>query len=99
MMPMTEALQRDIDRVWTLWGDARSAHADAGPWLLGSYSLADAMFAPVVFRFATYGVQPPDDLSDYCKRVIQDPDIQPWLALAGEEAWIVEADEAGEEAD
>ena len=97
-VPMTEALQRDIDRIWTRWGDARSAHADAGPWLLGSYSLADAMFAPVVFRFATYGVQAPDDLSEYCARVMKDPDLEPWLALAAEETWIVDADEAGEEA-
>ena len=99
LVPMTDTLQRAIERVWTLWGDARSAHADAGPWLLGDYSLADAMFAPVVFRFATYGVQAPDDLRDYCDHVLGDPDLEPWLALAAEEDWIVAADEAGEEAD
>jgi glutathione S-transferase len=96
-VPMTDALQRDIDRVWSLWGDARSSHADAGPWLLGRYSIADAMFAPVVFRFATYGVQAPDDLADYCDRVVNDPDLVPWLTQAAEETWIVDADEAGEE--
>ncbi len=98
VVPMTEALQRDIDRVWALWHDARSAHADLGPWLLGGYSLADAMFAPVVFRFATYGVEAPDGLTGYCAQVLNDPDLLPWLEQAAGEAWIVEADEAGEEA-
>lgn len=91
------ALGRDIERIWTLWSDALSAHADAGPWLLGKYSLADAMFAPVVLRFRTYGVALPRDVEPYCQAVLGDPDLQPWLVAAGEEAWVIDAEEVGEE--
>ncbi len=94
---MDPALAADIERIWSLWSDALSAHGDAGPWLLGEYSLADAMFAPVVLRFRTYGVAPPPDIEPYCQRVLEDPDLQFWLAAALEESWVIDADEAGEE--
>lgn len=94
---MDPALAADIERIWSLWSDALCAHGDAGPWLLGEYSLADAMFAPVVLRFQTYGVTPPPDIASYCQGVLNDPDLQPWLASAREEPWVIDADEAGEE--
>ena len=98
-VPMTQALARDIERIWALWGDAIERHRDIGPWLLGEYSLADAMFAPVVSRFQTYGVQVPEDLRPYCAQVLNDPDLAPWIAEALKETWIVASDEAGEGAD
>ena len=94
-VPMDAPLTAEIERVWTLWSDALSCHADSGPWLLGAYSLADAMFAPVVLRFATYGVELPVDIASYCQAVLDDADLQEWVALAGEEEWVVAADEAG----
>jgi glutathione S-transferase len=96
-VPVDRALGADIERIWTLWSDALSAHADAGPWLLGGYSLADAMFAPVVLRFRTYGVAPPRDIELYCRAVLGDPDLQPWLEAAREESWVIDAEEVGEE--
>lgn len=94
---MDPALGADIERIWSLWSDALSAHGDAGPWLLGEYSLADAMFAPVVLRFRTYAVAPPPGIEPYCQVVLDDPDLQPWLAAALEESWVIDADEAGAE--
>ncbi|MDA8752746.1 glutathione S-transferase family protein [Halieaceae bacterium] len=96
LVPMERGLKRDIERIWTLWDDALSRNRDTGPWLLGNYSLADAMFAPVVFRFQTYGVEVPDTLRPYCQQVVNDADLAPWIAAALEETWIVAADEAGE---
>jgi glutathione S-transferase len=97
-VPMTRELQGDIERVWALWRDALDRHRDIGPWLLGHYSLADAMFAPVVLRFRTYGVELPEELRPYCQQVLHDADLADWIAAALEETWIVAADEAGEEA-
>ncbi len=95
-VPMDDALQGDIDRVWAAWSIALSRHGDSGPWLLGNYSLVDAMFAPVVLRFQTYGVEPPAEIRPYCTRVLEDPDLREWIAAALQEDWVIEQDEAGE---
>ena len=93
---LDEATQSDINRVFTLWADARAAHADGGPFLLGQYTLLDAMFAPVVSRFKTYDIALPDDLEDYGKAVLADTAMVQWTAEALQETDIVDADEAGE---
>jgi glutathione S-transferase len=90
-------LRCDIDRVLSLWGDSLTCHSDKGPWLLGDFSIADAMFAPVVMRFRSYGVEVPEDIQPYCAQVFSDPDVQLWREQALQESWIVEADEAGSE--
>lgn len=93
---ITTALQQEIERVASLWQDARQCHADLGPWLLGEFSLVDAMYVPVVLRFRTYGV-PSDEISQaYCEHWLADPDLQRWMRAAEEESWVVVADEAGE---
>ncbi|MEH6584784.1 MAG: glutathione S-transferase family protein [Halioglobus sp.] len=88
-------LQDDIDRILALWGDSLTIHSDKGRWLMGDFSIADAMFAPVVLRFRTYGVIVPDSIQPYCDHVLADSDVQLWLRDALQETWIVEADEAG----
>jgi glutathione S-transferase len=95
VVELDRALQADIDRVFSLWGDSLTCHVDKGPWLLGEFSIADAMFAPVVMRLRSYVVPVPDDIQRYCEHVLSDPDVQLWLEGAGQESWIVEADEAG----
>lgn len=89
-------LQRDIDRISTLWRQARQLSGDQGPWLLGRFSIADAFFAPVVVRFGGYGVVLSEPLlTEYCATVRADPDLQKWQRSAAEEKWVVEQDEAG----
>lgn len=95
LVEIDAALQADIDRVFALWGDSLACHSDKGPWLLGEFSIADAMFAPVVIRFRSYGISIPDDIRPYYDQVLSDPDVRTWLEGAREETWIVDADEAG----
>ena len=45
----------EIARIEALWNDCRKRFGAAGPWLFGEYSVADAMYAPVVLRLRTYG--------------------------------------------
>jgi len=45
---------RDIQRIQQIWNECRGRYGDHGPWLFGEFGVADAMFAPVVLRFATY---------------------------------------------
>jgi glutathione S-transferase len=47
----------DIARIQEIWNDCRKRYGKAGPFLFGRFSIADAMYAPVVFRFLAYGVK------------------------------------------
>ena len=96
-VPMNEDLRRDIDRICTLWATALTAHENSGPWLLGEFSIADAMFAPVVMRFRNYGVNCGTQVQGYCDHLLADDEMQAWVGEALKETWIVEADEAGSE--
>jgi glutathione S-transferase len=92
---LAAAAQRDVDRVQRLWCDCRTAYAGDGPWLFGHFSIADAMYAPVASRFATYGIEGPKTVTDYIATVLDDPDVRAWYAAAAAETEVIEADEAG----
>ena len=51
---MTEDLQEEIARIDPIWNELRGIYGAHGPWLFGEFTIADCMFAPVVFRFLTY---------------------------------------------
>jgi glutathione S-transferase len=73
-------VQADITRIVALWTAALDA--SGGPLLFGEFSIADAFYAPVVTRFATYGVSLPPLLSDYSARVLALPPMRDWAAAA-----------------
>lgn len=92
-VPLSMELKTDIDRVFAIWSDC--AERFGGGWLFGRFSVADAMYAPIVFRFRTYGVALPQSARSYADRVLESRAIQRWLAAAESETEVVEADEAG----
>ena len=95
-VPITSAVHADIDRVEAIWADCRSRFGTSGgPWLFGEYSVADAMYAPVVLRFNTYGTHLTDGTRSYMKAVIEDPPMQEWLDAAKSETWTIESSEVG----
>ncbi|HLQ11958.1 MAG TPA: glutathione S-transferase family protein [Steroidobacteraceae bacterium] len=93
--PQTAALLRDIARVDALWCQARALHGAAGPWLLGDYSMADAMYASVALRFQTYGAQLSAPAQQYLKSALADGALQEWCAAAALEPWTIDHDEVG----
>lgn len=47
----------DVHRVLTIWRECRERYGAGGPFLFGAtFTIADAMFAPVCTRFTTYGI-------------------------------------------
>ena len=91
--PMTEDVRAEIARIEGLWRDCRTRFAataarDDG-FLFGALSIADAMFAPVVTRFASYGVALAEDSRRYCAAVIALPDMQEWIEGASREPWAL----------
>jgi glutathione S-transferase len=89
------ALAADVERIDEIWNDCRSRFGHGGPWLFGEYSVADAMYAPVVLRFNTYGAQISPTARWYMASVLEDAPLQEWLQDAKHEPWTIAADEVG----
>lgn len=92
---VTPALAADIRRVQEIWTVCRAASRERGPWLFGSFTIADAMYAPVVSRFHTYGVRCTGDAGDYAASVLADRHVQRWFADARQETETIAAAEVG----
>lgn len=85
--PAEPALQQDIDRAVAIWEEARTQFAtDAGPYLFGAFSIADAMFAPVVWRLHIYNVPLPPVAAAYRDTMLAHPAMIAWRADALKEA-------------
>jgi glutathione S-transferase len=85
----------DIARIEDLWADCRARFGAGGPWLFGEYSVADAMYAPVVLRFRTYGARLRDTSAAYVATALADVHLRDWLKSAAAESWIIESSEIG----
>ena len=85
----------DVARVEEIWSDCRRRFGTGGPWLFSEYSVADAMFAPVVLRLRTYGAHLRDSSAEYSATVLADAHMRDWLAAAEAESWTIEASEIG----
>jgi glutathione S-transferase len=75
----------DVARIDALWQDCRARYAAGGPWLFGAYSAADAMYAPVVLRFATYGANVSSSARAYIEQTLADGVLREWLTGAERE--------------
>jgi glutathione S-transferase len=75
-------VQADIDRIVEIWEGCRSRHTEAGPFLFGGFTIADAMFAPVVWRFVTYAVELPPASRAWVNAMCALPAMQDWRAGA-----------------
>ena len=71
------ALRADVARIVAMWGDLL-AHS-GGPMLFGDFSVADAYFAPVCMRLATYALPVPGDITAYVERVRALPGVRAWI--------------------
>lgn len=93
---LTDAVRGDLNRIFAIWADCRSRYTGGDGWLFGEFSIADAMYAPVVFRFRTYGIDLPESAAAYPARIMKSKAIQDWLAASESETEVVGADEAGQ---
>jgi glutathione S-transferase len=86
-----EALS-DIARIETMWADARQRFGSSGPFLFGAaFTLADAMYAPVVTRFLTWRPEIGTRTRDYCEAVRAHPLVSAWYVAAATEPaeWLL----------
>jgi len=76
---LNDAGASDVARIDELWQDCRAKYSSAGPWLFGSYCIADAMYAPVVLRFNTYGPTLSPVAKAYMQQTLSDTHMQEWM--------------------
>lgn len=73
-----EEVGADIHRIVELWEELLHRHQDNGPFLFGHFTIADAMYAPVVTRFVSYGVELPPRAQAYADHILELPAMQQW---------------------
>ncbi|MBL6932757.1 MAG: glutathione S-transferase family protein [Rhodospirillales bacterium] len=88
-----EGVAEDIARICQIWNDCRARFGDGGPFLFGKFSIADAMFAPVVSRFTTFVVELDEVSATYRDAVQALPEMIEWSDAGRAEPWVVPEDE------
>ena len=95
-VPISDDLAADIDRIFAIWTDCHHRYESEGDWLFGRFSVADAMFAPVVMRFRTYGINLSESASVYPRRLLESEAIQDWLLESESETEVIKHEELGQ---
>jgi len=85
--------QADIARIDAIWNECRSRFGAAGPFLYSAFGAADAMYAPVVWRFHTYAVEVSATARDYMHTLMALPAWKEWRDAAHRETWVLPHDE------
>ena len=74
------AVQRNVARIEAAW--AQCLADSGGPFLFGAFTAADAFYAPVCMRLATYALPVSDTTRAYLQRVAAAPGVAAWIADA-----------------
>jgi glutathione S-transferase len=91
--PQSDEVMGNVRRIEDLWRDCRARFGQGGPFLFGGFGAADAMYAPVVSRFHTYGLPVGADTRAYMDAVMALPAWQEWYDAAMKETWIMKHNE------
>jgi glutathione S-transferase len=86
---ITPELQSEIDRISQIWHTFREKFSRDGEFLFGSFSIADAMYAPVVLRFNSYGIHVGDSAKNYMEAILSLGGIKSWIEDAKAEKEVI----------
>jgi glutathione S-transferase len=93
---ISDEVAGDIDRIIEIWTECHHRYGDGGAWLFGDFSVADAMFAPVVMRFRTYGINLSESAGVFPARLLESAAIQDWLLESESETEVIKHEETGQ---
>lgn len=88
-------VKANVARIEEIWRTTRARHGAGGAFLYGSFTAADAMYAPVVTRFTTYDVPVAGDTRGYMDAILTHPSFVSWRTAALAEPWSIADFEAG----
>jgi len=90
---LNDEVLANVRRIEAIWAECRTRYGADGPFLFGAFGAADAMYAPVVARFHTYGVEVGAAARAYMAAVMALPAWAEWAAAARKEPWVLPEDE------
>ncbi len=91
--PWSNEVKANIARIEEIWNESRRRFGGGGDFLCGEFTLADAFYAPVAFRFQTYDVRLSGEAGGVFARLLAHPFLREWEAASLAETEIIEADE------
>ena len=87
---LSDEARANIARVEEIWADCRERYGKSGPYLFGTFSAVDAMFAPVVHRFRTYAVAVRNETLAYMDTMMTLPAFAEWTKAGLAETIVIE---------
>ena len=85
------AARKDVERFEGIVRDRMMR--SGGPFLFGEWCAADAMYAPLASRIATYNWPVNHETQTYVEAVLGEASFQKWRAAGVEESWVLAHDE------
>jgi glutathione S-transferase len=90
---LDEGAAANAGRIDAIWSECRSEFGAGGPFLFGPFGAADAMYAPIVWRFHTYAVEVSAAAREYMRSMMALPAWNEWREAARREPWVLAQDE------
>jgi glutathione S-transferase len=91
--PANPDVEANVRRIDAMWSDCRARFGKGGPFLFGTFTAADAMYAPIVSRFVTYAIEVSAPSRAYMDAMTALPAWAEWTAAALKEEWVLPEDE------
>jgi glutathione S-transferase len=82
MRSIPDTVAADLRRICGLWQSCRQRFGASGPFLFGRFTLADAMYAPVVSRILTYELPHPPAITEYLSAIMELDGMRLWRDMA-----------------
>ncbi|RFB04573.1 glutathione S-transferase family protein [Parvularcula marina] len=74
-----QAVQNDLNRIFDLWDETIDKFGGEGPYLFGEFTIADAFYAPVMYRIRPFGpLNMPQSSETYYKAMLDHPAMKEW---------------------
>jgi glutathione S-transferase len=85
-------VQEEINRVLAIWRRCRERFGrdNGGPFLFGSFSIVDALFAPIVSQFKTHSVDLDDIEKEYSNAILSLPAMGVWIKASQDEPMVID---------
>src|SRR5690606_15693995 len=87
---LSDNARADIARIQEVWTDCRQRSERDGPFLFGSFTAADAMYAPVIHRFRTYAIEVTTPVREYMGAMMAQPAFREWTEQGLAETLVIE---------
>jgi glutathione S-transferase len=91
---LSEDARANIARIQEIWLECRARYGKPGPFLFGRFGGADAMFAPVVYRFRTFAIDAAPEVQAYMNTMMALPAVEEWTKAGLAETLLIDRVEA-----